>query len=166
MYTRHEESRAVISASPERVFGALDDHTRLSSHMSKSSWQMGGGKMDIIVDAGQGRRVGSHIVLRGRVFGVQLFVEEVVTTHEPPMNKVWETIGTPRLLVIGPYRMSFALRETGGNAALRVAIDYELPARGIARVLGLLFGRTYARWCTRRMVTDAARMFAAEPPVA
>jgi carbon monoxide dehydrogenase subunit G len=161
MHTRHEESSAVISAPRERVFAALDDHSRLSSHMSKSSWQMGGGKMETVVDAQQGKSVGSHIILRGRVFGVSLFVEEVVIAHDPPVRKTWETIGTPRLLVIGPYRMSFELEGSGTGTRLRVTIDYELPVRGVGRLLGRLFGRMYARWCTQQMVRDAARLFAA-----
>lgn len=128
--------------------------------MNKSSWQMGGGKMETILDAKQGRGVGAHIVLRGRVFGIELHVEEVVVTYEPPTRKVWETIGMPRLLVIGPYRMSFEVNGSRGGSTLRVAIDYEPRAHGVARVLGWLFGRMYARWCTRRMVTDAARSLA------
>lgn len=159
-YTRHEESVAIINASPERVFAALDDHTRLSSHMSKSSWRMGGGSMETVVDANKGQAVGSHIVLRGRVFGIRLLVEEVVTVHELPTRKEWETIGMPRLLVIGPYHMSFDLAPSGAGARLRVAIEYELPARGASLVLGWLFGDMYARWCTRRMVSDATVLFA------
>ena len=165
MYTRREESVAVINASPEQVFAALDDHTRLSSHMSKSSWRMGGGKMETLVDANQGRSVGSHIVLRGRVFGIRLFVEEVVTAHDPPTRKDWETIGTPRLLVIGPYHMSFELAPSDIGTRLRVTIEYELPAHGAARVLGWLFGRMYAAWCTRQMVSDATKLFAAQVAV-
>ena len=45
-------------------------------------------------------------------------------------------------------------------ARLRVRIDYKLPAKGAARWLGWLFGRTYARWCTERMAKDAASHFA------
>ena len=160
MYTLHEESSANIKASPAQIFAALDDPARLSSHMSKSSWQMGGGKMETIVDAQQGRAVGSHIILRGRVLGVELFVEEVVTARDVPLRKEWETIGTPRLLVIGRYRMSFDLNGADSGSRLRVAIDYELPPRGVGQVLGLLFGRVYARWCTRRMVKDAETQLA------
>jgi hypothetical protein len=42
MYSRHEEHSAIINASAERVFYRLDDQTRLSEHMSKRSWKMGG----------------------------------------------------------------------------------------------------------------------------
>ena len=160
MYTNHAESSAVINACPDRVFAVLDDHARLSSHMNEPSWRMGGGKMETILDAQQGRAVGSHIILRGRVFGIELFVEEIVTAHTPPLRKEWETTGVPRLLVIGPYRMSFELGKRTDTTTLRVDIDYELPPRGISRLLGRLFGRMYANWCTRQMVTEALKAFA------
>jgi hypothetical protein len=89
------------------LFEHLDDHKRLSSHMSESSWTMGGGKMAIEVDENQGKAVGSHIRLAGRVCGLEVMVEEVLTQRTPPTLKVWETIGTPRLIVIGAYRRGF-----------------------------------------------------------
>jgi hypothetical protein len=160
MYSRHEEHSAAINASAERVFDLLDDQTRLTEHMSKRSWKLGWGKMETVLDAQQGRSVGSHIVLRGRVFGMRLFLDEVVLMREPPLKKIWETVGDLRLLVIGSYRMGFYLTPDGTKAQLRVAIDYELPTKGIARLLGRLFGRPYAKWCTRQMVRDAQHSFA------
>jgi len=157
MYTEHEETNAIIAVPAEQAFAVLDDHARLSSHLSQPSWRSGGGRMRTIVDERRGKRVGSHIVLRGRVLGAPLFVEEVVTVHQAPVRKVWETIGTPHLFVIGRYRMSFELVPRGRMASLRVAIDYDLPAHGVARVLGKLFGRLYARWCMRRMTIDAVQ---------
>ena len=61
----HGESSALIPASPDRVFALIDDHERLASHMSSSSWRMGGGHMTTSVDDGLGRRVGSHIWMSG-----------------------------------------------------------------------------------------------------
>ena len=159
MYSRYEEHCAIINASAERVFDRLDDQMRLSEHMSKRSWKMGWGRMETVLDAQHGRSVGSHIVLRGRVFGIRLYLDEVVTLREPPLKKTWETVGEPRLLVIGPYRMCFDLMPGGTTAQLRVAIDYDLPAKGISRLLGRLFGRSYAKWCTRQMVRDAHHSF-------
>ena len=160
MYSRHEEHSAPINASVERVFEQLDDQTRLTEHMSKRSWKMGWGRMETVLDAQQGRSVGSHTVLRGRVFGIRLYLDEVVTMRQPPLTKTWETVGEPRLLVIGPYRMGFELMPNGTSAQLRVALDYDLPTKGVSRVLGRLFGRLYAKWCTRQMVRDAQHHFA------
>ena len=122
MSTRHYESSSLVEAPAERVFAHLDDHSRLSEHMSKSSWMMGGGSMSTEVDERGGRTVGSRIRLAGTVCGVALSVEEIVTEHRPPHAKTWETIGTPRLLVVGAYRMGFELtprpqRQRRGVAA-------------------------------------------------
>ncbi|MES2304635.1 MAG: SRPBCC family protein [Gemmatimonadota bacterium] len=156
---QHEEHSGAIHASAERVFELLDDQTRLTEHMSKRSWKLGWGKMETVLDAQRGRSVGSHIVLRGRVFGVRLHLDEVVTRRDPPLGKTWETVGEPRLLVMGPYHMGFDLAPVGAQTNLRVVIDYELPAKGISWVLGRLLGRSYARWCTRRMVREAQHAF-------
>ena len=160
MYSLHEKRCVSIDATADRVFAALDDPTRMTSHMSKPSWRMGGGMMETVVDAEHGQRIGSHIVLQGRVFGIRLFVEEVVTVREAPVRKAWETIGVPRLLVIGPYRMSFDVARNPLGTKLRVAIDYRLPGSGVGRLLGWLFGRAYARWCVRQMTDDAMKLFA------
>ena len=159
MYSRHAEHSAQINATAERVFDQLDDQTRLTEHMSKRSWKLGWGRMDTVLDPQRGRSVGSHIVLRGRVVGLRLHLDEVVTARQPPLTKTWETVGEPRLLVIGPYRMGFTLTPDGTKTGLRVAIDYDLPTKGMAWLLGRLLGRSYAQWCTRRMVRDAQHSF-------
>ncbi len=96
--------------------------------------------------------------MSGRVMGIPLGLEETVTERDPPRRKVWETTGTPRLLVIGPYRMGYEVRPQGASSDLRVLIDYALPDTRAGRVLGRLFGRFYARWCTEQMARDAARV--------
>ena len=164
MFTRHNESTALVRASPEELFQRLDDHTQLSGHMSKSSWMMGGGSMTTETDEAGGRSVGSHIRLSGRILGMQLYVDEVVTQRNPPFEKTWETVAEPRLLVIGAYRMGFTVADDGSDSRLRVFIDYALPSRGVAHWLGRLLGGSYARWCTRRMVADAARHYAGRGP--
>ena len=89
MYSRHEEHIEPINASAERVFDKLDDQTRVSAHIIKRSWKPGRGKMETVLDAQQGRSVGSHIVLRGRVFGIRMYLDEVVVMREPPSKKTW-----------------------------------------------------------------------------
>ena len=160
MLTHRYESSRIVPAPPERVFAHIDDHSRLSSHMSGSSWMMGGGRMEIELDEGRGQKVGSRIRLAGRVLGIGLSVEEVVTERDPPRRKVWETTESPRLLVIGRYRMGFELSPQGTASMLSVFIEYALPEKGPPRWLGRLFGRYYAQWCTQRMADDAVKHFA------
>jgi hypothetical protein len=156
----HDEAIGLVNAPPAEVFGYLDDHRRLSAHMSRSSPMMLGSRMAIELDSSAGRAVGSKIRLVGRVLGIPIRVEEVVTEHAPAHRKVWQTIGTPHLLVLSHYTMGFEIAPEGAGCRLRVFIDYGLPERGVSRLLGTLLGRRYARWCVRRMVQDAVARFA------
>lgn len=127
--------------------------------MSQSSWMMGGGRMSVELDEARGQAVGSHIRLTGRVLGLQLFLDEVVTVRQPPSVKVWETVGLPRLLVIGPYRMGIGITPDSSGSVFRVFIDYELPYGSMAHWLGYLFGGLYAKWCVKQMLRGATEHF-------
>ena len=155
----HFESCVALRAPADAVFAYVDDPNHLSGHMSQSSWMMAGSRMAIELDAADGHAVGSTIRLSGRVLGIHLSVEEVVTERAPPLRKVWETIGTPNLVVIGPYGMGFEITPQGDSSQLRVFIDYAFPDAWPARWLGRVLGNVYARWCTQRMANDAAKYF-------
>jgi hypothetical protein len=131
--------------------------------MGEPTWRTGWGRLETQIDEGRGQRVGSRIRLSGRVFGIDLSVEEIVVERDPPRRKVWETTGEPRLLVIGHYRMGFELSAYESGSLLGVFIEYVLPVRAPARWLGRLFGLYYARWCTRQMVDDAVKHFGTRP---
>ena len=154
-YPLHHRSEAEVAVAPQRLFDWLDDPRRLTSHMEKPSLMTAGSSMHFETDRSLGQAIGSHIRMSGRVLGVHLALDEVVTLREPPLRKTWETVGEPRLLVIGAYRMGFIISPTPNGSRLVVFIDYRLPTAGVARVLGLLLGRAYAGWCTRRMAGDA-----------
>jgi hypothetical protein len=159
-YPYHAEIQGIVPAPADALFAHVDDPVRLAAHMSRPSWQMVGTSMKLETDAGHGKSVGSHIRMNARMFGIVLSLDEVVIERVAPMRKVWETVGAPRLLVIGHYRMGFELETYGASTRLRVFIDYTLPDGPITRLLGRLFGRYYASWCTERMLKDATRYFA------
>ena len=151
-YQRHYEEQVTINAKPEEVFVFVDDHSNLSSHMNQSSWMMGGSKMETKIDAGKGQQIGSHITMGGKVFGLTLFLDEVVTEREVPRFKSWTTVGDPKLLVVGDYSMAFEIAPAGNQSTLKVSIDYNLPKKN--RWLGQLFGSAYAKWCVRQMLNS------------
>ena len=153
----HEEAHAVLNAPVEEAFAYLDDFHKLSSHMERPSGMMMGSSMSIETDQAGGKQVGSKVRMAGRMMGLPLSLEEVVTERDAPRRKAWETVNT-KLVVIGQYRLGFELAPQTEKTALRVYIDYELP-RGTARLAGSLFGRTYARWCVTKMASDALRHF-------
>ncbi len=124
---------------------------------------MMGSKMAIETDERGGRAVGSKVRMVGKMMGMTLALEEVVTERQPPFRKAWQTVDA-KLLVIAQYRLGFELTPDGARSRLLVYIDYALPEKPPARWLGLLFGRVYARWCTRRMARDAAANFTPARP--
>ena len=155
----HDESSGLANAPVEQVFAFLDDPKSLAAHMGESSMMMLGSRMSINVDAGGGRVIGSKVRMQGRMMGVRLSLEEVITERQVPAMKVWETIGTPKLLVISHYRMGFELTRNGASSLVRVFIDYSLPNKPPGAWLGHWLGAVYARWCTRQMVMGATRHF-------
>lgn len=158
-YGYSAESRVRIQASAEALFDYLDDHRRLAGHMSQPSMMMLGSRMSYEFDQTEGREIGGRIRMTGAILGVRLGVEETIIERRPPFRKVWETTGSPRLVVIGSYRMGFDIEATQDGSDLRVFIDYDLPATTTARLIGGFFGPIYARWCVGRIASDAAIRF-------
>lgn len=154
---RHYENNAVIQASAEKVFAYADNHTNFSSHMNKSSWMMGGGSMNAHADEKKFQELGSHLQMEGTVFGVKLFLDEVVTKHEPPFRKEWQTVGDINLAVIGHYSLGFEIKPEENR--FKVYIDYELPKSLKTLWLGKLFGGFYAKWCVNKMISGVKERF-------
>lgn len=157
-FAHHRETTVLLNARAEDAFAYLDDFTKLSAHMEKRSAMMMGSRMLIEMDPLGGRAPGSRVRMRGRVLGMKLSLEEVVIERAPPLTKSWQTVDA-NLLVIGQYRLGFALAPRADRSELRVFIDYDLPSRGLARWLGQVFGSAYARWCTERMASEALARF-------
>ena len=153
----HYKDSLKVSARAEEVFAYIDDHTRFSSHMSRSSWMMGGGNMTTLLDEGRGKTVGSHIRMKGKVFGFNLYLDEIVTLRQPPHSKVWKTVGDLRLLVMGHYQMQIDIIPQDNASWISVSIDYELPEKNAW--LGKLFGGWYAKWCVHQMLLDVKHHF-------
>ena len=156
----HHESSGLANAPVEQVFAFLDYPQALAAHMGESSAMMLGSRMSINVDAGGGRVIGSKVRMQSRMLGIRLSLEEVITKRQLPAMKVWETIGTPKLLVIWHYRMGFGPTRNGASSLVRVYIDYSLPIKLPGSWLGHWLGAVYERWCARQIVMGAARHFA------
>ncbi len=156
---QHYERSQIVGASIEEVFDFVDDHVQFSAHMGKSSGMMVGGSMDVDLDEREGQSVDSHIRMRGSILGVEIFLDEVVTVHERPSRKEWETVGSPHLIVIGSYKMGVHLTPGESGTLVRVFIDYDLPSGVVTHELGRLFGNVYAKWCVDQMLEGVVQRF-------
>ena len=86
-YAKYAETSGLIEASLTAIYEFLDDQSNLSAHMRQSSGMMLGSSMDIHMEPDHTRHVGSRFGFAGRIFGIPLSVEEVVTGREPPVSK-------------------------------------------------------------------------------
>ena len=91
--------------------------------------------------------------------GFSIDFSESVTKYVPPREKVWRTIGEPRLLIIASYEMRVAVEPLSPSSSrLTISIVYELPRSGFWRIVGLVLVRSYSRSCLRRMCRDTQRV--------
>lgn len=116
-------------------------------------------KLIIETDKKKGQELGSEIKLIGQILGFTIFVKENVTVLERPFKKVWQTQGIQKLIVIDQYKMGFTISPKDNFSVLEVFIDYSLPPTGITFILGWVFGRFYAKWCTQKMIKEAQSHF-------
>lgn len=98
-----------IEAADAAVFRHLDDHRNHSAHMGQRSWAMMGSRMEVHMDAGGTRAVGSRSSFTGSFLGIPLAVEKIVIERDPPRLKTSVTVRAPTLWVIGRYRMGFSI---------------------------------------------------------
>lgn len=152
----HRELCVRVDTSAQTLFKRLDDPLLLSQHMNQRSLMMAGGSMRTETDERRGQAVGSVIRMSGRFLGLALWLEEVVIERIAPRRKVWETRGTPRLLVIGSYCMGFELSAESPGTQVRLWIDYSLPSGPGLHALGRCLAPVYADWCLRRMLQVVA----------
>lgn len=159
VFTGHFEQDVVLPERAAVVFEHLDDFERLGAHMMRSSWMMAGSHMHYEFDASRGRALHAKVGLRGSMLGLRLTIDEEIVERTPPTVKAWQTIGTPRMLVLSAYRMGYALAPEQNGCRLKVFIDYAFPPRGFAGWLARIAGPMYARWCVISMIEDAVRVF-------
>ena len=158
-FSHHFQQSVTLAEQANVVFEHLDDFERLGAHMMRSNGMMAGSRMRYEFDDARGRAEHARVHLRGSVLGFALTIDEEVVERTPPVAKTWQTIGTPRMLVLDAYRMGYVLEPQGSASRLTVFIDYTFPSRGLGRWLGRIAGAAYARWCVTSMIEDAVRSF-------
>lgn len=156
---------ATIDAPADRVFTYVDDIRNLARHMSEgASMPMMGSKLflDIVTEAKTG--MGAVYRYSGRIMGLAIEFSETVTRYVPGREKVWHTIGEPRLFIIDTYEMAVRVEAlTAAESRLTVTIDYRLPRTGFWRGVGHLLAAPYARWCLNSMIAGTVHDLAGRP---
>ena len=150
---------ALVGASTEQVFAYVDDIRNLARHMSENpSMPMMGSKLTLEIVTPEPTGVGATYRYTGKMLGLVLDFSETVTTYIAGREKIWRTIGNPKLLILRGYEMRVLVEPvTPATTNLTISIDYELPVSGFWRITGWLLGDAYSRWCLTGMVDGSKR---------
>lgn len=151
----HLEESVWISSSPPVVFAWLDDPRNTGWHMSRPSMAMRGSVQRTEQISTNPSGLGAAYRSRGRIMELPLDFTARVTRWMPDRQKVWRTIGEPRLIVLGAFEMRLTVTPEAGGTRLVAGIDYTLPTSWAGRLLGRFLARPYSRWCPRRVCRDA-----------
>ena len=156
-----------IRAPAEAVFAHVDDIRNLGWHMtSRPSMALMGSRLRLETLSDQSTGLGAMYRYSGTMMGLSIDFSESVTKYVPPREKVWRTLGEPRLVIIGSYEMRVAVEPLSPSASrLTISIVYELPRSGFWRIVGLVLARAYSRWCLRRMCRDTKHVLEAPSTV-
>ena len=149
----------MISAPAERLFAYVDDIRNLARHMTESrSMPMMGSRLTLEIVTREPTGVGATYRYAGQTLGFVLDFSETVTRYVAGREKIWRTIGTPKLLIMRGYEMRVLVElATPATTNLTISIDYELPDAGFCRIAGWLLGDAYCRWCLTGMVDGSKR---------
>ena len=151
----HLSQQTLIRANPDLVFAYLDDIHNAGWHMEKSSMPLMGSKMTVEILSKQKSGLGATYHWTGRVLGMPLDFSETVVKYVPNKERIWKTIGEPKIIIMSAYQMRFFIRPSAEGTVLTLGIDYDLPRPLFWNLIGRLLAGWYSRWCLTSMDNDA-----------
>ena len=147
----------LYSAPPETVFNYLDDLGVTGMHMTKSSMMMMGSKLNLKYLTPFKIGPGTQYRWTGKMMGMDMDFTVIVTKWIAGREKTWETIGPAKLIIYSWYRMHLDVAPIRNKTCAELSISYERPAGLLSKILSLIFGDLFGRWCLSNMLTDTER---------
>ena len=137
----------------------MDDLSKTGMHMSQSSMMMMGSKLTLEQLEGPSKGVGATFHWTGKVMGMPIDITETVTKWIENKEKVWETIGSPKIIILGWYRMSLKTEPAKEGTLASLQIEYTQPNGWFYKILSFFFAGWYSRWCLNNMLNDTKKEF-------
>ena len=144
-------------ATPEKVFQCIDDLGVTGMHMTKSSMPMMGGKLDLNFLTANHTGLGSKYRWTGKVVGMTMDFTVEVTKWIKDKEKIWETIGEPKMIIYSWFRMQLAISPSANNTQAELSISYEKPNGWFNRLLSFFLADWYCIWCLKNMLDDSKK---------
>ncbi len=145
----------MIRADPKRVFAYMDEIGNTGMHMTKSSMPMMGSSLHLQQLTEHTTGLGSKSRWYGKVLGFTMDFTVVVTKWIEGKEKIWETVGNVRMIILSWYRMRLVLSPVGPYTNAELDIEYEMPRNIFFRILAFILTPWYASWCIGSMLRDS-----------
>jgi|SRR5688500_15341269 len=149
----------IIQSTPEKVFAHMDDLSNTGMHKEKRSGMMMGSKLKLQQISENKSGLFSKYRWHGRMLGIPLDFSTVVTQWIRGKEKVWQTIGDSKMIILKWYRMHLVITPLENERVqIELSIDYTLPNNFFLHFTGLLLAPWYANWCLNKMLSDTKKI--------
>lgn len=152
-----------IPAPPEEVFEWLDEPLKTGSHMQGGAM---GVKLKLEILSRNHTGVGAAHRWYGRAMGLTVDYTTVVTHWVRNREKVYHTVGSPKIVIMSGFEMRWTLDPTERGTKVTIDFGYDPPRSWTGRFLNVLVGRRYDEWCLNMIVGDAQKPLGASPTAA
>jgi hypothetical protein len=141
-----------IHSTPEKVFAYMDQSVNIGMHMTESSTMMMGSKLKLIQLSENATGLHSKFKWAGDILGLPIdFTVEVIWWIKDK-EKVWETVGNAKMIIMKWYQMHLFLSPEGKDTNVSLTIVYQLPDPFIHKVISFFLAPLYANWCLKNML--------------
>ena len=115
---------------------------------------MMGGKLDLNFLTASHTGLGSKCRWTGKIVGMVMDFTVEVTTWIKGKEKIWETIGDPKMIIYSWFRMNLEISTSLDDTQAELSITYEKPK---GRFLSFFLADWYCRWCLKNMLDDSKK---------
>ena len=155
----------IIHAIPEKVFTYMDNIANTGMHMTKSSKPMMGSRLELKQLSENATGLNSKFRWFGKMMGFTMDFTVVVTKWIKDKEKIWETIGEAKMIIMGWYQMRLVISPEGANTKADLSIAYTKPKNNYLKFIAFFLAPLYANWCLNNMLKDSKKMLEANQKI-
>ncbi len=135
----------------------MDNINNTGMHMTKSSKPVMGSKLGLKQLSENATGLNSKFRWYGKMMGFTMDFTVVVTKWIKDKEKVWETIGEAKMIILGWYQMRLMISPQGENTKAVLSIAYIKPKNIFLKFIAFFLAPLYANWCLNNMLQDSKK---------
>ena len=147
----------LIHSTPEKVFTYMDNIGNTGMHMTKSSTLMMGNKLELKQLSENATGLNSKFRWFGKMMWFTMDFTVVVTKWIKDKEKVWETIGKAKMIIMDWYQMRLVILPERENTKAELSIAYANPKNIFFKIIAFFLVPLYANWCLNNMLEDSKK---------